>query len=128
MDEIDQEKMSFITSKGLFCYKMMPFGLKNVGATYQRLMNRMFHDQIGKNVEVYIDDMLVKSKEEDDHLKNLEETFKTFCKFQVSVLSVSLPINFLVLWSRREVSKPTQTRSKTSWKCNHQEISKRHKD
>jgi hypothetical protein len=77
MDEADQEKTSFITSKGLFCYKMMPFGLKNAGATYQRLMNRMFHDQIGKNVEVYIDDMLVNSKQEGDHLKDLEETFNT---------------------------------------------------
>ena len=47
MDDADQEKTSFITSKGLFCYKVMPFGLKNAGATYQRLMNRMFHHQIG---------------------------------------------------------------------------------
>ena len=47
MDEDDQEKTSFITSRRLFCYKVMPFGLKNAGATYQRLMNRMFHDQIG---------------------------------------------------------------------------------
>jgi hypothetical protein len=69
MDEADQEKTSFVTSRGLFCYKVMPFGLKNAGATYQRLMNRMFHDQIRKNVEVYIDDMLVKSKEEGDHLR-----------------------------------------------------------
>uniref|UniRef100_A0A2N9HH57 Integrase catalytic domain-containing protein n=1 Tax=Fagus sylvatica TaxID=28930 RepID=A0A2N9HH57_FAGSY len=60
MDESDQEKTSFITSRGLFCYKVMPFGLKNAGATYQRLMNRMFHDQIGRNVEVYVDDMLGK--------------------------------------------------------------------
>jgi hypothetical protein len=44
MDENDQEKTSFITSRGLFCYKVMPFGLKNAGATYQKLMNRMFHD------------------------------------------------------------------------------------
>jgi hypothetical protein len=69
MDEADQEKTSFVTSRGLFCYKVMPFGLKNAGATYQRLMNRMLHDQIRKNVEVYIDDMLVKSKEEGDHLR-----------------------------------------------------------
>ena len=77
MNEDDKEKTSFITSKGLFCYKVMPFGLKNTGATYQRLMNRMLHDQIGKNIEVYVDDMLVKSKEEDDHLHDLGETFKT---------------------------------------------------
>ena len=83
MDEADQEKTSFITSRGLFCYKMMPFGLKNEGATYQRLMNRMFHNQIGKNVEVYIDDMLVKSKGEDDPLKDLEEMFNTLRKYQM---------------------------------------------
>ena len=47
MNEDDQEKTSFITSKGLFCYKVMPFGLKNTRATYQQLMNKMFHNQIG---------------------------------------------------------------------------------
>uniref|UniRef100_A0A2N9IQC0 Uncharacterized protein n=1 Tax=Fagus sylvatica TaxID=28930 RepID=A0A2N9IQC0_FAGSY len=64
MDESDQEKTSFITSKGLFCYRVMPFGLKNAGATYQRLMNKMFHHQIGRNMEVYVDDMLVKTKDD----------------------------------------------------------------
>uniref|UniRef100_A0A2N9GE62 Uncharacterized protein n=1 Tax=Fagus sylvatica TaxID=28930 RepID=A0A2N9GE62_FAGSY len=85
MDECDQEKTSFITSRGLFCYKVMPFGLKNAGATYQRLMNRMFHDQIGRNVEVYVDDMLVKSKEEDGHLDDLRETFQTLRKYQMKL-------------------------------------------
>ena len=60
MDEADQEKTSFITSQGLFCYKVMPFGLKNTGATYQRLMNKMFAHQTRRNVHVYVDDMLVK--------------------------------------------------------------------
>ena len=50
MDEADQKKTSFVTSQGLFCNKVMPFGLKNVGATYQRLMNKMFANQIGRNV------------------------------------------------------------------------------
>uniref|UniRef100_A0A2N9ERC7 RNA-directed DNA polymerase n=1 Tax=Fagus sylvatica TaxID=28930 RepID=A0A2N9ERC7_FAGSY len=85
MDESDQEKTSFITNRGLFCYKVMPFGLKNAGATYQRLMNRMFHDQIGRNVEVYVDDMLVKSKEEDGHLDDLRETFETLRKYQMKL-------------------------------------------
>jgi hypothetical protein len=83
MDEADQEKTSFITSRGLFYYKVMSFGLKNARATYQRLMNRMFHDQIGKNVEVYIEEMLVKSKQEGDHLNDLEETFKTLRKYRM---------------------------------------------
>ena len=83
MDEDDQEKTSFITSKGLFCYRVMPFGLKNAGATYQRLMNKMFHNQIGRNVEVYIDDILVKTKDEDKHVDDLEETFKTLRQYHM---------------------------------------------
>ena len=71
MDEVDQEKTSFVTNQGLFCYKVMPFGLKNVGATYQRLVNHMFRPQIGHNVEVYVDDMLVKSQDEGKHLDDL---------------------------------------------------------
>ena len=71
MEEDDQERTSFVTSQGLFCYKIMSFGLKNAGVTYQRLMNKMFTHQIGRNVQVYIDDMLVKSLREKDHLNNL---------------------------------------------------------
>ena len=77
MDEIDQEKTSFITSKGLFCYKVMSFGLKNLEATYQRLVNHMFRPQIGRNVEVYMDDMHVKSVDEKKRLEDLQETFET---------------------------------------------------
>ena len=57
----DQEKTAFITERGIFCYKVTPFGLKNAGATYQRLVNKMFADYLGDTMEVYIDDMLVKS-------------------------------------------------------------------
>uniref|UniRef100_A0A2N9HCB2 Reverse transcriptase domain-containing protein n=1 Tax=Fagus sylvatica TaxID=28930 RepID=A0A2N9HCB2_FAGSY len=64
---------------------VMLFGLKNAGATYQRLMNRMFHDQIGRNVEVYVDDILVKSKEEGNHLDDLGETFETLRKYQMKL-------------------------------------------
>ena len=74
---MDQEKTSFVTSQGLFYYKVMSFELKNVGVTYQRLMNRMFAHQIERNVEVYVDDMLVKSIREDKHLSDLQETFDT---------------------------------------------------
>jgi len=77
MDEIDQGKTSFITDRGLYCYKMMPFGLKNAGATYQRLVNKMFRDQIGWNLEVYVDDMLVKSIRTASHIEDLRETFGT---------------------------------------------------
>ena len=75
--EEDQEKIAFITSQWLYCYRVMPFGLKNVGAMYQRLVNQMFSKQIERNVEVYMDNMLVKREEEDDHLDNLKEMFDT---------------------------------------------------
>ena len=63
----------------------MPFGLKNARATYQRLMNRMFSHQIGRNVEVYVDDMLVKSKEEANYLDDLKETFSTLHKYNLKL-------------------------------------------
>ncbi|KAL0282866.1 UNVERIFIED_CONTAM: Transposon Ty3-G Gag-Pol polyprotein [Sesamum angustifolium] len=71
----DHKRASFITSVGTFCYVAMPFGLKNAGATYQCLVDKLFRPQIGRNVEVYVDDMLVKSKEAKDHITVLEETF-----------------------------------------------------
>ena len=77
MTKEDQEKTAFIMSQGLYCYKVMPFGLKNAGATYHRLVNKMFSKQISRNMEVYVDDMLVKSKEELTHLDDLKETFAT---------------------------------------------------
>ena len=75
LDEADQEKTSFITIQGLLCYKVMSFDLKNMGATYQSLTNKMFALQIGRNVQVYIDNMLVKSQREDGNLDDLKETF-----------------------------------------------------
>lgn len=62
MEEEDQEKTTFITHQETYCYTVMPFGLKKVGATYQRLVTKMFKDHLGRTMEVYIDDMLVKSK------------------------------------------------------------------
>ena len=85
MDEEDQEKTLFVTNQGLFCYKVMSFGLKNTGATYQRLMNKMFSHQIGRNVQIYVDDKLVKSRKEDDHLDDLKETFNTLCSYNMKL-------------------------------------------
>ena len=71
MKKESQEKIAFVTSQGLYCYKVMSFGLKNAGATYQRLVNQMFNKQIGKNMEVFVDDMFVKSKEVKTQLDDL---------------------------------------------------------
>ena len=69
------EKTSFIIEKGLYCYKVMPFRLKNAGATYQRLVNKMFKEMIGKTMEVYIDDILVKILKTADHIAHAAKTF-----------------------------------------------------
>ncbi|KAL0462473.1 UNVERIFIED_CONTAM: Pro-Pol polyprotein [Sesamum latifolium] len=71
----DRKRASFITPTGIFCYVTMPFGLKNARATYQHLVDKIFRPQIGRNVEVYVDDMLVKSREARNHVADLEEAF-----------------------------------------------------
>ncbi|KAL0329077.1 UNVERIFIED_CONTAM: Retrovirus-related Pol polyprotein from transposon gypsy [Sesamum radiatum] len=76
MAEKDRDKTSFLTENGIYCYNVMSFGLKNAGATYQRLVNKMFKDLIGKTMEVYVNDMLVKSKGEAEHLKHLHAAFE----------------------------------------------------
>ncbi|XP_022558234.1 uncharacterized protein LOC111206141 [Brassica napus] len=81
----DQEKTSFMTSQGIYCYKVMPFGLKNAGSTYQRLVNMMFTDQIGETMEVYIDDMLVKSLEAENHISHLQQAFSTLRKYNMKL-------------------------------------------
>ncbi|GJV62619.1 reverse transcriptase domain-containing protein [Tanacetum coccineum] len=77
MAKEDEEKTAFITSQGIFCYTKMPFGLRNAGATYQRLVDKAFHKQIGRNLEVYVDDLVIKSRTEDEIVRDIEETFKT---------------------------------------------------
>ena len=80
-----RRKTTFITSQALYCYKVMPFGLKNVGVTSQRLVNKKFNKQIGRNMEVYVDDMLIKSKEELAHLDDLGETFAILRQYQMKL-------------------------------------------
>ena len=77
----DQEKTAFVTPVGNYHYKVMPFGLKNARSTYQRMMTRMFKSQLGKNIEIYIDDMVVKSKV----VLEIWETLELFLKFLESI-------------------------------------------
>ena len=72
----DQEKTAFVTPIGNYHYKVMPFGLKNVRSTYQRMMTKMFEPQLGKSIEVYIDDMVVKSKVVSEHMRDLGDIFE----------------------------------------------------
>ena len=79
----DQEKTAFVTPIGNYHYKVMPFGLKNVGSTYQRMMKRMFESQLGKNIEIYIDDMMVKSKVVSEHLGDLGNILEVLRKYKL---------------------------------------------
>ncbi|XP_073035355.1 uncharacterized protein [Primulina eburnea] len=81
----DQEKTSFVTDRGIYCFEVMPFGLKNAGATYQRLVNKMFEKTIGRNMEVYIDDMLVKSMLASTHTEDLRECFDILRKYKMKL-------------------------------------------
>ena len=75
MHPLDAEKTAFITPHELYFHNIIPFCLKNAGATYQRLVTKIFRPLMGKTMEVYIDDMLVKSKERLNHTKHLQEAF-----------------------------------------------------
>ena len=79
----DQEKTDFVTPIGNYHYKVMPFSLKNVGVTYQWMMTRMFEPQLGKSIEIYIDDMVVKSKLESEHINDLENIFKILMRHKL---------------------------------------------
>ena len=79
----DQEKTAFVTPIRNYHYKVMPFGLKNVGSTYQRMMKRMFESQLGKNIEIYIDDMMVKSKVVSEHLGDLGNILEVLRKYKL---------------------------------------------
>ena len=85
VDPDNQEKTSFVTGQGTYCYRVMPFGLKNVGATYQRLVNRMFQKQIGTSMEVYIDNMLVKSTTVELYIDHLAEAFQILKKYNMKL-------------------------------------------
>nr|KYP55954.1 Retrovirus-related Pol polyprotein from transposon 17.6 [Cajanus cajan] len=78
-----EEKTAFITDSANYCYQVMPFGLKNAGATYQRLMNKMFKEQIGRNMEVYVDDMVVKSAELYNHITDLVKIFQQLRRYDM---------------------------------------------
>lgn len=79
----DVEKTTFMSNRVNYCYKVMPFGLKNAGATYQRLMDKVFEGQIGRNMEVYVDDIVVKTEEPSKHAEDLREIFSQVLKYNM---------------------------------------------
>ncbi|KAH7839034.1 hypothetical protein Vadar_034023 [Vaccinium darrowii] len=79
----DHEKTTFTTEWGTYCYRVMPFRLKNAGSTYQRAATTLLHDMIHKEVEVYVDDMIVKAKEREGHLPALRKFFERIRKYRL---------------------------------------------
>ncbi|KAK4400811.1 Retrovirus-related Pol polyprotein from transposon.6 [Sesamum angolense] len=85
MAPTDEELTAFRTPKGIHCYKVMPFGLKNAGATYQRAMQKIFNDMLHKNVECYVDDLVVKSKKRENHFHDLRKVFERLRRYQLKM-------------------------------------------
>jgi len=81
----DECKIAFMTELSCYCYKVIPFGLKNAGATYQRLMDRVLAPMIGRNVQAYMDDMVITSQVKDQHVSDLEELFTIIAKYRLKL-------------------------------------------
>ncbi|GKB05646.1 reverse transcriptase domain-containing protein, partial [Tanacetum coccineum] len=83
--ELDEDKTAFHTLHGVYCYTKMPFGLKNARATYQWLVDKAFEKQVGRNLEVYVDDLVIKSHTKAELLRDIEETFRTLRKINMKL-------------------------------------------
>jgi hypothetical protein len=81
----DEENTAFITPYGVFCYQVMPFGLKNTGATYQRMMQNCLGSQIGRNIQIYIDDMVITTRREESLINDLKETFDNLDRYKIKL-------------------------------------------
>ena len=85
MHPMDEEKTAFMMERLCYCYRVMPFGLKNAGATYQRLMDKVLAPMLGRNVQAYVDDMVVTSPKKNRHVADLEELFVTIAKYRLKL-------------------------------------------
>ena len=113
----DVEKTAFLTPCGVYCYTCMPFGLRNAGATFQRLRHIALGRQLGRNTGAYVDDIMVKSREAKTLIQDLEETFARLAKWTCSstrrsVCLVSLQASCWVSLCHTEGSRPTRKRSR----------------
>lgn len=104
MHEVDEEKKTFLTDQGLYCYKVGPFGLKHMIATFQRLVNKVFKPLIGKIIEVYIDDMMTKSLKDEDHVQQLGETLSLLKKCIIKLNSTKYVFGVKLGMFNKEIS------------------------
>ena len=99
----DEGKTAFMTKTCSYCYKVMPFGLKNAGATYKRLMDKVLAPMWGRNVQAYVDDMVVTSRDRRPHKTDLEELFATISKYRLKLNPETVSYTHLTLPTNREV-------------------------
>ena len=117
----DEDKTAFTTGQGIYCYRVMPFELKNARATFQRMVKKVFKNLIGSTMEVYVDDMLVNSIQRADHLQHLDKAFNLFRQYKVKLNPENArlgwpPGDSWDIWSLNGASKPTPTRYRfISW-------------
>jgi hypothetical protein len=109
--EEDQEKTTFITLFGVYCYTTMSLRLKNAGATYQRAIQVCFKRQLNKDVEAYVDDVVVKTRNSSTLIDDLEETFASLSSTRTSASSAYLRANYSASSSATAASKPIPRRS-----------------
>ena len=126
MSEEDKHKTAFIIERGTYCYKVMPFGLKNTGATYQGMATTLFHDQMYKLVEVYVDDMMIKSETREGHLLALEKFLHRVGKYNLKLNLKKYVFDVTsgtllghTLGARGIEVDPEKKKSKPSPKCPH---------
>ncbi|GKC58528.1 reverse transcriptase domain-containing protein [Tanacetum coccineum] len=123
MSKEDEEKMAFYTNQGTYCYTKMPFGLKNVGETYQRLVDSAFQTQLGRNLEAYVDDMVIKSKTERDMIMDVAKTFDNLKKVNMKLNSKKCSFGVKggsssVIWLHQKEFEPTPRRRRQWLTCN----------
>ncbi|XP_071739840.1 uncharacterized protein [Rutidosis leptorrhynchoides] len=111
MAQEDEDKTAFHTGKGIYCYIKMPFRLKNAGATYQRLIDKAFEGQIGRNLEAYVDDLVIKSKMQEQILFDMEETFESLGIINMK-LNPSKSFGSVLVAEQNKVQKPVYFVSK----------------
>jgi hypothetical protein len=115
MKKEDEPNTSFITPSGTYYYLRMPEGLKNAGGSFSKMTAKVLHSQIGKNVLTYVDDIIVKSTKQENHIIDLQETFANFRRagLKLNLENVSSEWRrkiFLVVSYQQKASKPTQAR------------------
>jgi hypothetical protein len=120
MKKDDEPKTSFITPNGTYCYLWMPKGLKNARGSFSKMTAKVLHSQIGRNLLTYVDDIIVKSTKQENHVADLQDTFTNFRQAGLKLnpekcVSGVKKGKFLVVWCRQRVLKLTQAKSKLSF-------------